>query len=533
MTNRRFGGRPASSRDDDREVAAAGEGVARAVWAARWQAWRLRPVALVGALTFGLGALAFACGSDTSAPPTCDGAGCEDGGLAEGSTSNDAGAETSIADAASDAGEASDAGDASETSTTCTGQAGTLDTAFGDGGIVWLKLASSGADAIAVQGDGKVVVGGYRTGETKAILLRLLANGAQDPTFGSSGVVESFAGTSGTSIKAISLQTDGKVVAVGSSRSSGSPNAMTIARHLADGGLDPTFGNSGLVIAAYAGRDAYAYAVSIRPDGKIVVVGYSEDAQTPNASANFEIARFGADGVPDSTFGGTGRVTLDIRGTDDRVGALALGQAGTTLVAGSTKETSALTGRYDIAAARLTDDGSLDTTFGTGGKFVSAFGTGTQRGSGVAVAPTGEVVVGGWSSGAASDDFAVLRLSARGALDPAFGSFGVATNDFAGRTDRSTRVLLQEDGRVIALGTSGIGAQSDTYGISVARLLAGGSVDPSFGSAGLAFVTPPANSRLGANAGALTTCSVVATGTWGYDVNTASATAIGVVRLRR
>jgi uncharacterized delta-60 repeat protein len=474
-------------------------------------------------------AVAFACGSEGS-PPACSGAACDDAGR-EGSLPAEGGVDaTSERDAALDAG---DTGDASGEGSTCPGPAGTLDPTFGDGGIVWLKLASSGADAIAVQTDGKVVLGGYRTGETKAILLRLLADGALDPSFGSGGVAESYSGTAGTSVKAVAVQTDGRIIAAGSSRSTGSPNQITIARHLVNGAPDPSFGNSGVLVVDYPGRDAYAHALAVRPDGKIVVAGYSEDAVAPTASANFEIARYGADGMPDPTFGGTGRIMLDIRGTDDRVGALALGQAGATIIAGSSKETAALTGRYDIAAARLKDDGSLDPTFANAGKFVSAFGTGSQRGSGVVVAPTGAVIIGGWSGGAAPDDFAVLRLTAAGALDPGFGDGGAVKTDFGGRGDRSVRVLLQDDGRVVALGMSGSGAQSDTYGISVARLLATGTVDPSFGGGGLTFVAPPPNSQLGASAGVLTNCSVLATGTWLYDLNAVSDSAIGVVRLRR
>jgi len=495
----------------------------------RRSSWRRGPMLLGCVLALGLGGLAFACGSDNGEQPKCEGPACEDGGGSEGSTA-ESGSETITTDGGGDGG--SDAGEASDTGTTCTGPAGTLDPTFGDGGIVWLKYPTSGAYAVAAQPDGKIIVGGYTGGSGGSFaVVRLLASGAPDPAFGTTGLVETKVGDVNLEVHAVAVQPDGRIVAAGFSRPTAGSFQFVVLRYMSNGAPDTTFGTDGVVMTSFPGRQAYAQSLVLLPSGKLAVAGYSEDATA--SGANFELIRYASDGSPDPTFGTAGRVTVDARGTDDRVGALALAAGGAIVLAGSTKETSALTGRYDMFATRVKDDGAIDPTFAVSGKFISAFGSGTQRASGVAVDGTGRVLLGGWFGGAVPDDFGVLRLSAAGALDPVFGEAGAAKTDFAGRGDRSVQVLLQDDGRIVALGTSGVGAQSDTYGTSFARYLPTGASDPTFGTGGTTFIPPPSNAQAGASGGTLAGCSILAVGTWIYDLNAVSDTAIGVVRLRR
>ncbi|MBK8214620.1 MAG: hypothetical protein IPK71_12845 [Myxococcales bacterium] len=396
--------------------------------------------------------------------------------------------------------------------------------------MIWLKLPAPSADAVLALDDGKVLVAGAENGGRSAILVRLLPDGTPDAAFGASGVVESFTGRFGTATKAIALQPDGKVLVAGSSRTTGTAGRITVARHLAGGELDPSFGVAGVVIAEYPGREAFANALTVRTDGRIIVGGTSEDAQTPAGTSDFEVLRLNSDGTADATFGVSGRVTLDMRGTSDEGGAIALGPAGAITIAGRSKETSALSGRFDFAAARLKDDGSLDTSFGNAGKFISAFGAGSQLANDVVLTPSGAAILTGWTNA----DFALIRLSAAGTLDPSFGTSGLATVDFGGRGDASLKLVLQADGRILAVGNSGNGSQPDTYGASVARLLPNGALDPTFGSAGRTFVPPPANSRLSATAVSLTRCTTLVAGTWEYDLGSPlSKSAIGVLRMWR
>ena len=500
------------------------KGASMRMWNERWVG--RGALCAVGAAAL-CAAAVFACGSDE--PPACEGPGCVTPN-AEASVPSDGATDSmTTPDAPGDGG--LDANDASDTSTNCTGPAGTLDPTFGDGGVVWLKYPTSGAYAIAAQPDGRIIVAGYTGGSGGTFaLVRLLTNGAPDPGFGTSGLVETKVGDLSLELHAVAVQPDGRIVAAGFSRPTGGSFRFVVLRYLPNGALDTTFGTDGIVTTTYPGRQAYANSLTLVPGGKIIVAGHSEDDTV--GSANFELVRYASDGTPDPTFGSSGRVTVDVRGTDDRTGALALGPGGTIVLAGSTKETAALTGRYDMFATRLKDDGTADPSFGVAGKYISAFGSGTQRANSVARDATGHVLLGGWFGGPASDDFAVLRLGPSGALDLGFGEGGVARTDFAGRVDRSVQILEQDDGRILALGLSGVGGQSDTYGASFARYLPNGIGDPTFGSGGITFLPPPTNAQTGVSAGAIVGCSILATGTWVYDLNAVSDTAIGVVRLR-
>ncbi len=101
----------------------------------------------------------------------------------------------------------------------------------------------------------------------------------------------------------VAAQPDGKVVAAGQVRSAGQPSNIAVVRHLGDGGADLSFGDAGVVLTSYPGRDAYGRSIVLDPTGKIVVAGFSEDAVDPTASADYEVVRYNADGTPDPTFG--------------------------------------------------------------------------------------------------------------------------------------------------------------------------------------------------------------------------------------
>jgi uncharacterized delta-60 repeat protein len=269
----------------------------------------------------------------------------------------------------------------------------------------------------------------------------------------------------------------------------------------------------------------------VQPDGKIVASGMSEDRLNPDGSQNYEVARYNADGSLDSSFGTGGRVTIDVRGTLDSPGVLASLNAGDFVVAGQSAETTSITSPTDVSAVRLKSDGSLDTSFADAGKFVSAFG-GPVAQAAFAVAGDGSgrpVLAGVYGA-----DFLLLRLLSSGP-DPTFGDGGVVTTDFAGRADQARAVLVQGDGRLLAAGTSGMGAQADTYGMSLARYLPSGAADTTFGTSGATFIAPPPNAQLGIHAAAFSgACGVVTVDTWFYDVNAVvTHNAIGVARFRR
>lgn len=487
--------------------------------------WRAR-VVLVGALAVGLGGLAFACGSEEDGgPAACEGAACSEGGV-ESSTTDGPPREDSDRPQA-DGGPDAVADSSVVVSCDDAGQLGSLDRTFGDEGMVWLKYPGSAANAVAVQSDGKLVIGGQTGGSSgKFALVRLLPNGNLDPSFGTNGLVERVVGDVNSVINAIALQPDGRVVAAGYTRPTAGSFTFATVRHMQDGGADPSFGDAGLVLTSFPGRQAYARSIAVQPDGKILVAGISEGAV--EGTADFAMVRYSADGLLDATFGTGGRLTLDVRGTRDEPGIVALAGGGKIVVAGGSSETLDDPIRTDLAAARLDTTGSLDPTFGTGGKFTTAFG-GSQRAFAVAVDLSGRLVLGGHNG--SGFDFGVFRLTSAGALDPSFGDGGATSHDFGASSDGVGAILIQQDGKLLAVGSSIVG--SGTGSIASARFLPNGGLDATFGMGGKTLTPPPANADLSAVGAALTDCAFVTVGTWSYENNTVPQTAMGIARYRR
>jgi uncharacterized delta-60 repeat protein len=265
---------------------------------------------------------------------------------------------------------------------------------------------------------------------------------------------------------------------------------------LSAGALDPTFGSGGKVGGAFSAlsKSDVATGVAVQPDGKIVVVGTTTGA---GGTGDFAALRLNADGTPDAGFGSGGRVVIpfDLGGNnEDDASAVALQPDGKIVLAG---EASVATGSR-FAAARLDPNGSLDATFGTGGKATFAVNAGgsVDIATGVAVQPDGRIVLAGR---AAIDNtphfaFAAVRLNANGTLDGTF-SGGTVTVPimFAGTNNaESEGMALQADGKIILAGFAGqnsFGAGQHVF--AAARLNTNGSLDNSF--AGTGTVTIPFN----------------------------------------
>jgi len=478
---------------------------------------RWTSVAAIAASGLVLGALAFACGTDDGVgPPACSGGDC-DGGSVDASpadaTSNSEGSAPLDAGLDADAAVPPSCGDG--------GAPGTLDESFGDGGIVWLNFPGGAARDVVVRQDGKIVVVGSTApaGEHLAVV-RLMPNGSLDPSFGDGGLVEKRIGTVTHSLSSVALQGDGKIVASGHVRSTGQPSKVVLLRLLEDGSPDPTFGDGGAVLVAYAGRDAYGRSVLLGSSGRLLVGGFSEDAFSPSGTANYEVLRFNADGSLDSTFGLAGKVTVDVQGTSDVGGVAAASPSGRVVVTGGSGGAASRT-----SAVRLNADGTLDDSFGDAGRYVAADES-------AAFAATtdgfGRVVLAG-STGA---DIVTRRLTPGGMVDTTFGVNGMVVTDFAGRGDEAAAVLLQPDGKLVVVGQGNSGGGDSDTALEVVRLLPDGNIDATFGAGGRALSLPPANAHYGASGAALDVCSVIVVGGWASGAGIMK-NAMGVARYRR
>ena len=168
---------------------------------------------------------------------------------------------------------------------------GGLDPTFGTGGEVTTSFGSdhySGAISVAIQRDGKIVAGGSSNVFGDFALVRYVANGTLDTSFGNGGKVgASFPDNSGLS--AMALQADGRIIVVGGSAPG--PSSFVVARFDTSGRLDTTLGTHGRISTKFASNsDDFADSVAIQADGKVVVVGSSSNYS--DGTLDFAIARY-------------------------------------------------------------------------------------------------------------------------------------------------------------------------------------------------------------------------------------------------
>ncbi|HKI85197.1 MAG TPA: delta-60 repeat domain-containing protein [Thermoanaerobaculia bacterium] len=382
---------------------------------------------------------------------------------------------------------------------------GTLDTAFGSNhtGLVLTDAGGNGfpseAAAIAIQPDDKIIVAGDNllSGSSDFALARYNPDGTLDDSFGSNhnGVVlTDFSGSgSQDDAFAVAIQSDGKIVAAGESRASGSYD-FALARYNPDGTLDTSFGSNhdGLVLTDFSGSGSLdvAHAVTVQSDGKIVAAGYS----SASGGYDFALARYNSDGTLDTSFGSNhdGRVLTDFSGSvsHDDAYAVAVQSDGKIVAAGQ----SDAEGDYEFALARYNSDGTLDTSFGSNatGLVTSNFRGGSKDFAyGLAIQTDGKIVAAGESDlqGGSASDFALARYNLNGTLDTSFGSnaTGLVLTDFSGSGPYSYAfgVAIQVDGKIVAAGNSGT---TDTGDFALARYSSNGTLDTSFGGGGTGLV---------------------------------------------
>jgi uncharacterized delta-60 repeat protein len=321
---------------------------------------------------------------------------------------------------------------------------GTLDPTFGSGGkrVVDLGSDDESVYGAALQPDGKIVLAG--DSRLQPAVVRLKANGALDTTFDGDGKKLFSWGAIGR-VTAVVVAPNGKIVLGGFSGPEG--GNIQVARMTAKGALDTTFGAGGIATVDF-GATEFGAAIARQADGRILVAGQS-------SAGGAVIARLRATGVLDTDFGGDGRVTLPGGGS---LSAVLVQPDRNIVVAGNASGSAMMT------VTRLKPDGSLDATFGSAGTTTVAFGSLANPLGGAARQPDGKIVVAGYTQD--GEDVAVARLNTDGSLDATFGIGGKATVDF-GVATFGNAVALARNGRIVVAGQKTGG---DDFG--VARLLA-------------------------------------------------------------
>ena len=396
--------------------------------------------------------------------------------------------------------------------------AGDLDATFGIGGTVTTDFPGSDiAQALAIQGDGRIVVAGQScsvAGGCDFAVARYLSDGTLDAGFGAGGKVTTDFGASYDQAQALALHADGKIVVAGfrcvgvpSGCPLGSALDFALARYNPDGSLDATFGIGGKVTTDFSGgSDDRGYGVALQADGHIVAAGRTctgsacafalarydgggsldgtfgsgglvttdfpgsgdwafavavqpidgKIVAAGEAGGDFALARYETNGSLDGGFGAGGTVATEFAGSAETAFAVALQADGKIVAAGRTQEPASQGVDVQFAVARYEADGSLDAGFGTAGTVITGFAAHSfDVGRDVAVQADGKLVVAGWTQRQQKDpDFALARYATDGSLDNGFGKKGKVTTDFANGNDAAATLAIQADGRIVAAGSS-------------------------------------------------------------------------------
>lgn len=330
-------------------------------------------------------------------------------------------------------------------------------------------------DAVAIGPDDKIVVAATAWYvESEALLIRYLANGDLDPSFGDNGIVRFATDGVNDGFNDIMLQGD-RIVAVGFREKN-----MLVVRVLGDGSLDPTFGGGdGQAIVRWGFHPNFttSTAKSVEPAGvENILVGGSIGS---GSARRVGVVRLGYDGYPDTSFSEDGFAAADWNDHPDDVadsaGDIAVSPAGDITLAGCTDYGA------KTALARWDSTGKLVRSFGGDGKVQLALSRGAECALAVAPLDDESVLIAGFGDNRFNSDFLLAKITGAGELDTGFGNAGKRLSNFKGH-EAAQAVLVDTGGRIILVGETSSGTP-DTQ-VALARYDAGGNLDPSFGGNG-------------------------------------------------
>jgi len=413
------------------------------------------------------------------------------------------------------------------TAITACAQNGSLDASFGVNGkaITDFGGANDFATCMVLQGDKKIVVGGYVTLAAKQYfaLVRYSENGAPDSSFGTNGkVTTGFDGIDTVYLESMKLQADGRII-TGGYLINGVNDNFVLVRYKTNGSPDSTFGDNGVIITPLTGHNNRATSIEIAADGSIIVAGSinckpAVRRYEPNGNNSLFFAQLGANvadledcynttsivaivafasqkvvvggnvtgtqdepagsssadnmflmrldltgtGKVDSTFGKDGTVKTSIKDTAS-IFAITPQTDGKIITVGYDAATA---GPREFTITRYQPDGALDPTFGTGGEVKLPF-TGSAAANAVAMGGDGKIVVTGSLNNGTRDEIVALVAGPNGRLDSTFGNNGeVITDD--GLADDAVASIIQPDGKVLVAGYT-LSADTTGYNFIVLR----------------------------------------------------------------
>jgi uncharacterized delta-60 repeat protein len=392
-----------------------------------------------------------------------------------------------------------------------------LDPSFNGTGYTLTSVSpSSGANAVIVQPNSKLIAVGAGLdaygNQNSFALARYNADGTLDSSFGSGGeVTTTFPSFTAGSGNAAVLQPDGKIIVAGMASSYSTGDVFALARYNSDGTLDASFGSGGLVATplstfTYGG----AQAVALQGDGKIVVAGTVDQG-----GQVFGVARYNSDGSLDTTFGVDGLAIAPFYYWEQAAASgVAVQPDGKIVVAG--------TGAALVTLARFNSDGTLDSSFGSGGEAQPAYGYAYS----IALQGDGKIVTAGRDL---NGFLMVARSNTDGTPDNGFGNGGEATINLSPTAvyAAANAVQIQNNGKIVAAGS----ASGNSSYFAVARFNPDGTTDGTFGNGGAVLTSlPPAIGLFGGGLALQTDGRIVVAGRAVVETGDGQASQFAVAR---
>ena len=328
---------------------------------------------------------------------------------------------------------------------------GSADTSFDTDGIVTTVIGDSSYGVVrsmAIQSDGKIILAGVSYTDNKYVfaLARYNSNGSLDTSFDTDGIVTTAIGDSISSEgNSVSLQSDGKIVLVGSAITGGK-KVFALARYNSNGSLDTSFDTDGIATTAFDVLIKGPNSVAIQSDGKIVLIG----STGTDSGQVFIIVRYNSNGSLDTSFDIDGIVTTATAASKVTARSVAIQSDGKIVLVGSARTDT----QYVFSIARYNSNGSLDTSFDTDGIVVTDVGSILAGYNSVAIQRDGKIVLIGSISTGGQSFFGVARYNSDGSLDTSFNSDGIVTTALGTSMGGAESVAIQSDDKIVVAGFS-------------------------------------------------------------------------------
>lgn len=365
---------------------------------------------------------------------------------------------------------------------------GDLDTSFGIGGRGFAAIPGTDSvygEAIALAPGGKLVAAGrcvvFATLTTHFCVIRTTANGFFDPEFFGTGYKKIFANDGDTEIpRAVTVQPDGKIVIAGQCGPEAAPTHTCVVRLLEDGSADDGFGTSGKVKFNFgAGGSQDARAVTVLPDGKLLLGGHC--AGSSIATVGPCVMRLNANGTVDTTFGSAGRTLVRINLEEQLTSMLVRPDGKIVFAFQSNSAFPPAAETPFVNVAQLSANGTLDTAFGVSGIRGITVAT-TNKLPRMALQPDGKIVV----AFVCDNGQCGKRLDAAGNVDASFNyPNGVPVGMPIDAGEYGLKPLLQSDGKILWIGSVvPVAPGSGTLGFYAMRSLDTGTLDAAYTGGG-------------------------------------------------